>query len=51
MSAVRLVLVLPDEEDETIALAHGLRPRFVTYADGDYSELREVLQKMLKKTP
>jgi hypothetical protein len=46
---VRLVLVLPDEEDETIAMAHRLRPRFVTYTNGDYSELRQVLQKMLKK--
>jgi hypothetical protein len=46
---VRLVLVLPDGEDETIAMAHRLRPRFVTYANGDYSGLRQVLQKMLKK--
>ena len=46
---VRLVLVLPDGEDETIAMAHRLRPRFVTYANKDYSELQQVLQKMLKK--
>lgn len=48
---VRLVLVLPDGEDETIAMAHRLRPRFVTYANGHYFELRQVLQKMLKKSP
>jgi hypothetical protein len=46
---VRLVLVLPDEEDETIAMAHRLRPRYVTYAHGEYSELSQVLQKMLTK--
>ena len=45
---VRLVLVLPDEEEETITIAHRMRPRFLTYSSGDYSELREVLMKMLK---
>ena len=44
---IRLVLVLPDREDETIAMAHSLRPRFVTYSNGDYSELKEVVKKML----
>lgn len=47
---VRLVLVLPDEKAETIAMAHRLRPRFITYADGDYAALRQVLQKILAKT-
>jgi hypothetical protein len=45
---LRLVLVLPDREDETIAMAHKLRPRFIAYADGDYSDLTQVLHKMLK---
>lgn len=47
---IRLILILPDREKETISMAHHLRPRFVTYANGDYSELREVLKKMLKST-
>lgn len=48
MRNIRLVLVLPDRENETIAMAHSLRPRYLTYSNGDYSELREVLKKMLK---
>ena len=48
---LRLVLILPDRDKETIAMAHTLRPRFVTYANGNYSELREVLKKMLSDVP
>jgi hypothetical protein len=41
----RLVLVVPDE-DEILKTAHRLRPRFLTYLDGDFSELPPVLRKM-----
>jgi hypothetical protein len=41
----RLVLIVPDEE-ETLKTAHRLRPRFLTYLDGDFSELPPVLRKM-----
>jgi len=51
MRDLKVVLVLPDREDETIAIAHRLRPRFLTYANGDYTEVREVLRKMLKDSP
>jgi hypothetical protein len=50
MQGIRLILILPDRENETLSMAHHLRPRFVTYANGDYSELKEVLKKMLKGT-
>jgi hypothetical protein len=43
----RLVLVLPDREPGTVALAHRLRPRFVAYADGDPGVLAAVVHKML----
>jgi len=42
-----VILVLSDSNSETIAKGHSLRPRFVTYADSDFSDLRDVLQKML----
>ncbi len=50
LRGLRLILVLPDRENETIAMAHSLRPRFVTYSNGNYSELKEVLKKMLIDT-
>ena len=42
-----VILVLSDSSTETIAKGHSLRPRFVTYADSDFSDLRDVLRKML----
>src|SRR5512136_998598 len=32
---LRNILVLPDSDETTTALAHVLRPRFVIYSDGD----------------
>jgi hypothetical protein len=47
----RIILVLPDGEDETIALAHRLRPRYLCYLEDDFLELGFVLGKMLKDLP
>ena len=44
---VRVILILPDWEDETIALGHRLRPRFLTFGDDDFTEVLAVLGKML----
>jgi hypothetical protein len=46
---VRSVLVLPDRDEETIALGHTLLPRFIAYRDGDWYETAAVLEKMLAK--
>jgi len=44
---VRIILLLPDREDETISLAHRLRPRFLSYTNADPSDVFAVLSKML----
>lgn len=44
----RLILVLPDRKKETIAKGHLLRPRYLTYADGDFTDVAAVLGKMLE---
>lgn len=44
---VRLVLILPDMEAETLALAHRLRPRVLMGKSADFTEVRAVLDKML----
>jgi hypothetical protein len=46
---VYLLLVVPDEDRETIARAHRLRPRVVTRLDGDGSEMKNVLKRMLER--
>jgi len=43
---IKIVLVLPDRKDDTIAKGHMLRPRFVTYADTDCTELYSVVHRM-----
>lgn len=42
----RVILVVPDLDEETIALAHRLRPRYLTYVNGNYPALRTVIDKM-----
>jgi hypothetical protein len=44
---LRLILVLPDEEDETISIGHWLRPRFLSYIDSNLEDVIDVLTKML----
>lgn len=44
---LRIILILPDTDDDTISQGHTLRPRFLTYADSDFAEVAEVLNKML----
>ncbi len=43
---LRVILVLPDGQAQTISDGHALRPRFVSYADGDFSDVAAVVVKM-----
>ncbi len=43
---VRAIVVAPNQETETVAMAHMLRPRFLTYAGEDPQTLTSVLYKM-----
>lgn len=43
---MKLILVLPDGDPLTISQAHLLRPRFITYKDDPFDDLRIVLAKM-----
>lgn len=43
-----LVLVLPDQAPDMIALAHRLRPRFVAYIDDDFTLIAEVLSRLIQ---
>lgn len=43
---IRLILVLPDGNPETISKAHLLRPRFITYVDNSFDDLGLVLKQM-----
>ena len=45
---IRIILLLSDKKAETVALAHQLRPRFLTNINSDFAEITAVLKKMLK---
>ncbi len=44
----RVILVLPDGDDSTIALAHSLRPRLVSKPGNDLGDVIAVLRKMIE---
>lgn len=44
---IRIILVLPDRDEDTIAKAHTLRPRFVSYSDGNFTDVCSVLGRMI----
>ena len=46
---LRILLVLPDGDKETITMGHTLFPRFLTYADSDFKDVEAVLKKLTEK--
>jgi hypothetical protein len=45
---VRIILILPDHEKETVSKATKLFPSFISSVDSDYHLVSEVLEKMIK---
>ena len=44
---IRIILILPDREKDTIEKGHRLYPRFMSYLDGDLEEVAAVLNNVL----
>jgi hypothetical protein len=44
---IRIIIILPDSEVETISLAHRLRPRYLSYLNGNLIDLTALLTKMI----
>jgi hypothetical protein len=49
LDRIRIILILPDREKETISRGHKLYPRFLSYADGNFKDVAAVLAKMLER--
>lgn len=45
---VKIILILPDSESDTISGGHELYPRFVSYIDSDFKDVGTVLEKIIK---
>ncbi len=47
LTSIRVILVLPDCEQETVSKGHDFKPRFLTWPAWDSCEVIAVLRKML----
>ena len=45
----RIILVLQETSDANIANAHSLRPRYLSFAEGSFTDIALVLGKMLEQ--
>jgi len=45
---VRLILILPDNEIQTLLKAHQFFPRYLSYVDSDFKAVVTVLKRMLQ---
>ena len=45
---VRIILILPDGEEDTIRKGHLLRPRFLKPVDSNFNDVALVLNKMIR---
>ncbi|MDD5169522.1 MAG: hypothetical protein PHN75_11945 [Syntrophales bacterium] len=43
---LKTIVILPDYNPATITMAHRLRPRYVTWADDDFSGLGLILKRL-----
>lgn len=43
----KVILVLPDKDQQTISMGHALYPRFIAYSDGELQDVGSVLHKMI----
>jgi hypothetical protein len=48
LNDLRTILILPDRDSDTITQGLTLRPRYLTFADTDFSDVSAVLAKMLR---
>lgn len=43
---LRIILILPNRESDTISMGHKVGPRYISYIDGDFKDVAAVLRKM-----
>ena len=46
---MQIVLILPNTHPQTISDGHILRPRYISYADSDFSDVAAVCVKMIAR--
>ena len=47
---IEMILILPDDDLETLQNAHSLRPRYIAYDNSDYENVVSVARKISRKS-
>lgn len=50
LSRIRLILVLPGHDPETVEAGYRMWPRFVSYTDSDFTDVAGVVEKIWRLT-
>ncbi len=50
LSDMKTIVILPDSNPDTVAKGHILRPRFLSYCDGDFQDVAAVLSRMIENS-
>ncbi|MBN1547944.1 MAG: hypothetical protein JW902_14935 [Syntrophaceae bacterium] len=45
---LKIILILPDDDRDTIIKAHNLRPRYLSWVDQNYLDIGAVLRRMVE---
>jgi hypothetical protein len=45
---MKTIVILPDSNPDAVAKGHILRPRFLSYCDGDFQDVAAVLSRMIE---
>jgi len=46
---IRIILILPDRKKATVSMGHRLGARFLSYKDGNFSDIAAVLRHVVEK--
>jgi hypothetical protein len=48
LTEIYIILVLPDRQEDTIRLAHLLKPRFLSSIKDDFKDLNQIVSKIIR---
>ena len=55
ISDMRIIMILPDSDEESVKIGHSFYPRYISFTDSDFEDVAAVLLKIIsntrKKTP
>jgi hypothetical protein len=49
LSGLKIIIVVPDRKPETVSAALNLRPRYMSYSDGDLHDVSLVANRMFQR--